>query len=423
MRKVSELVFLMLLVATAASAQNKVITVTITGPNSATAQGTDASGITDVGGSNVELTIACGGGVDCSTVNAVFRSQAVVLTNVDAQTKRGTIPSAQILKQASGVIIRSGNKRITSVRLQNTAAPNGNAAGGNRAGQSNVCTLVIPETYLQDEDVAHFVVTPGGSILQYPDQPVDEDDIVNVHVVGDRAIVENIEAARTSATRQTGTLSIAGEGQEIDFQAAEDRVLDCVERTFTLGDFAAGEATVEMYTIVEGTKTTLGSFRFNVNKLYHGILSFGPARTRTVDTDFQLVKQGDKNVIVPTAEGDDIVQAIYYTHYAWGRRDLEKKTSHWYHHINPTVGFSVADTTDHALAGVSIDLGFFLINGGVHYGRVTTLSPTSGLEPGSPFTGTKEEIPRTDRWKSSGFIGVSVDLRAASALLKALGGD
>lgn len=380
----------------------------------ATVQASGApSGIADVGPDGALLTIRCGASLpDCTGANARLSGDAVTLEGENPKT--AMIDASDISAAGSRLLVRFDNIDVAGVTLRNSATPPPSSAASG-------CSLSLEWSYDMEHDIAQFVVTPGGSILVYPTQPVDEDDRVIVHVLGDRAVVDNIEVARTSATRQTGEIQIVGAGTGVKLQSK--KALDCAQRQFTLGDFAPGEATVEMYTVANNQKTTLGTFKFNVNRLYHGILSFGAAWTRNLgDASFKLAPQGDKMIIVADEEGKrDILYTVGYTYYAWGRRDLEKGEPRWYAHVNPTLAVSVEHLTDHALAGATVDAGQLLFSVGIHFAHVTRLNSASGLAPGSTFAGTADQIPTAERWQSHVYMSVSVDLRAAGALLKALG--
>jgi hypothetical protein len=394
----------------------------------ATANGTAASGVNnnqiiDVAGNDATLTIKCPDDATCAPIAARVNGASLTLTG--SSTKTATISAASVSAAGTNVVIRDGTKKLLAFQLINgntTAAPSSNTTGA-RTGTTNACIPApLANSYDQARNVAHFVVTPGGSILQYPDGLVDENDVVVVHVFGPDDVVDNIEAARTSATRTTGALSVIGAGEAPDLTRFSAGELVCIERQFTLGDFAPGEATVEMYTVANATKTTLGTFKFNVNRLYDGIFSFGPVWTRQPgDMSFTLAPSGAGNVIVASEEKRrNIIYAVNYTYYAWGKRDTEKNYI-WYEHLNPTLGFSIKNLSDHALAGVTADLGQFMITSGIHFAHVTRLSSASGLQLGSVFAGTVAEIPTAKRWEKHVFIGVSADLRAVTALLKTIG--
>ena len=384
---------------------------TASGPNNQTI---------DVAGANAVITITCGAGVNCASISAVFAGEPLILESPTSQTKTVTIPAASIKKTVVNVVIRkgpTGADRLIGFKLQNTLAP---ATDG--GGTSDSCAHIpVVAPYDPDENVARFVVTPGGSILRYPNGPIDENDTIEVTVFGADTVVDSIEVARTTQTR---ALAFSAVGAEVttDFSKLSSEIQVCKPRVFTLGDFAPGEGAVEMYTIASGTKSTLGTFKFKVNKLYDGILSFGPIWTpQLADTTFKLAPSGQDKVIVPSEEKKrNIIYAVGYTYYAWGRRDLEKSYD-WYMHVNPTIAFSVNNMKEHGLAGVTVDLGQILVTVGAHFAHVTQLSSASGLAPGSKFTGADADIPTSKRWEGHAFVGVTVDLRAAAALLKTLG--
>lgn len=396
-------------VSIAADASGKL---TASGPNNQTI---------DVEGANAVITITCGVGVNCAPISATFAGEALILESPNSQMKTVTIPAASINKTIMAVVIRkgpTGADRLMGFKLRNTSG-DGQKVDGGRA--PDPCATPGVAEYDPAEDVARFVVTPGGSILHYPEGPIDENDTVEVTVWGEDTVVDAIEVARTSPTRALA-FSAVGADVTADFSKFAGGVKVCKKRVFTLGDFAPGEGVVEMYTIVSGTKTTLGVFKFKVNKLYDGILSFGPIWTpQAAETSFKLVASGSDKIILPSEEKKrNIVYAVAYTYYAWGRRDLEK-TYDWQTHINPTIAFATNNMREHGLAGATIDVGQILITVGVHFAHVTQLNSASGLVPGSKFIGTDADIPTSKRWEGHPFVGVTVDLRAAAALLKALG--
>jgi hypothetical protein len=153
------------------------------------------------------------------------------------------------------------------------------------------------------------------------------------------------------------------------------------------------------------------------------MFSFGAVSGKRLTQSFGLSPQGDHNVIVSTAEGDrEISYAVFFTPFLWKRRDVEKQIA-WWEHINPTVGIATTNVLDNAFVGVSFDYKTLVFTGGVHFQRVDTLSADSGLALGSPFSGTTDKIPVAKRWDHQAFVGVSIDLRAAAAFLKTLGGS
>ena len=74
------------------------------------------------------------------------------------------------------------------------------------------------------------------------------------------------------------------------------------------------------------------------------------------------------------------------------------------------------------LAGVSLDVGPFVLSYGLHASQVHKLSERSNLKPGDIFTGTEAELPVVTKWETEDFVSVSIDLRAALKLLSTVGG-
>ncbi len=288
--------------------------------------------------------------------------------------------------------------------------------------------------YDQLQNIARFVVTSNAAILSAPTH-VDENDRVIVYVYepdpNNSVLLSHLQVARTSATR-VPTVRVAGSDVSLSaitkFSKGPSTPPPC--RAFSLGDFqptvdANSEGAVEIRDSSKKTDPALGAFKFTVDPLYAGILSFGPVFTRGPgDQTFKLQPLPDnKNAVIAGDEGHrNVIYAVQYTYFMWGQRDFEKgePRSRWYAHVNPTIGMSIDKPLDHALLGASIDIGQFIFTLGSHVARVNRLSSDSGLKSGSVFTGTKDDIPTARSWVTHGFVSVSVDLRAAATLLKAL---
>jgi hypothetical protein len=282
--------------------------------------------------------------------------------------------------------------------------------------------------YDLEGNYAEFVTNALGTVLGGPPtrdgEVVDEDDTVFVRVLVHPDLYPYLRVKRTSDTRTLGTLNIAGQGVKLERQSeggeAAARIPVCKVFNARLTDFKAGTGKVRISAQIGDEDKELGTFEFAVSPIYHGILSFGPFTSNVVNDSFKLVESGGQSIIAPGEEGEDETSyAIWYTHFVWGGRDLEKKPRRWYHRINPSIGIVTNHLDEHALAGVSIDLGAFVLVAGSHFARTTVLSRASGLEVGDEFTGAADAIPTATKWKSSSYYGVSVDLRAAAALIKA----
>jgi len=277
--------------------------------------------------------------------------------------------------------------------------------------------------YDEKENTAWFIVTPLGGILDGPTVSIDEDDKVLVTVLADPKLLMRLTVRRTSEIRSLGALNIIGATGEpggADRTPSSEQPNVCGFRTFALRDFQPGRATVEISILEQGKDLRLGTFEFVVSRLYHGMLSIGPVVTWGQIQSYQIVESAGQPTIATTESGDVEVQyPIFFTYFVWGKRDIEKPPQALLHRLNPTIGVSTEDVGDNAFGGGSLDFGALLLTGGIHFAKTRILAPESGLEVGSVFPGTTEEIPTSRKWKGFGFGGITVDVRAMVALLHA----
>jgi hypothetical protein len=159
--------------------------------------------------------------------------------------------------------------------------------------------------------------------------------------------------------------------------------------TVELTDFAPGRGEVEIALVfVEGTsikEVTIGTFDFSIQPLYTGAFSLGAIRSELEDRRYALASTPAGTVPTESELGDSrVLYTLFYTPFVWGKRDLEKPAKHFYHRVNPSIGITLTDPTDNAIAGLTVDLplGVFL-HGGVHAGRITELDPSSGANASS----------------------------------------
>lgn len=391
------------------------------------ASGTSAALVTPppsivVTGEALALSISCDTDATCAQVSlSIGPADDPELVQLDGSNPRvGTIER----DLARGPLrISFGNPPAQIGTVQMIAGGGGNGGGNNAdsqvAGQGSDLDACVGFTVtMPADDNVHFVVTPAGSIIRQPDERVDEDDTVVFHVIGsDPDVMRSLQVARTSATRQTGSIAVIGAGARLRLQSRGSR---CFERTFELGDFAPGEATVEISTVAANNqKVVLGTTRFNVNKLWHGIMSFGPVWSNVSDRAYGLTPQGTGNVIVESEGGDGtLLYTAAYTYFVGGPRDIEKPRPKGSWRVNPTIGFALNDPADHALVGLGYDAGQFVITAGVHVARVDRLASGSGLTVGGPFTGTT--VPTEKQLETGAFFAITIDARAARVLLDAI---
>jgi hypothetical protein len=371
---------------------------------------------------------------ECSQITASIGQVGIPLT--DGRTATGTVQASLVSSTGTRFRILSNGNEVTGgplLQLINSQGPAAQPVAGAqppaavRAIAHPCDSIRVTPSYEEKQNKAHFVVTPGGSFLQQPSGPIDENDVVVFHVVStDQALLQRLEVVRISATRSTEALNTLAGGTSVRRQAAGP-AQPCFRRRYELGDFAPGEGKVEMYTMEGADKTVHGTPTFNVNRLWHGIMSFGPMRS-SIDTQaFGLTPRDGKNFIVHTEQAShDLVYVVQYTQY-WRRRDTEK-TLEWYRnnnlrypwlqHINPSIGIALDDTLDQAFVGVSVDWQRFVFTLGAHVRDVKILARDSGLTVGGEFTGTTIPL-ETDR-KTGLYVGVAVDARAIRTLFDAI---
>jgi hypothetical protein len=275
--------------------------------------------------------------------------------------------------------------------------------------------------YSLARDSGTYVVTALGTVLSRPAMPVDEDDRIVLLIRTTKKQAPFLRVKRISATRVTGTISVAG-GENLHLDA--DDKTQC-EVAVVLSDFAPGKGEVEIENVRIDedsiVKTTsLGRFDFAVNPLYTGAFSFGPVMSSLKDASFSIIKKGSDSLVTQTRVGNDrLLYAVMYTPFVWGKRDLDKPAKELWHRLNPTLGMTLKDLLENAFVGVSVDLPFGVyLTYGLHAGKVTELDPESGVVLGQTYPGSS--VPTRTRWETDRFFATTVDLRAALKLIKAV---
>jgi hypothetical protein len=381
----------------------------------------------DVNGTDMELLVHCGA-VDCANLRIALGEQSfrfVQAQETVAGTQR-TLLTKTIDGDAfprEGILrVLNGTDEVFRINVKNSAATSAVAADTeDEDDESDPCwSESLDSLGLGSGTSVHFLITPGGSVQDRTTTPIDEDDPVFVTVISSSAdLLDSIEVTRTSATRTTGNLNILG-GSITGLKLQSRVAARCYHRSYELGDFAPGEAVVDLSARQDTKRTSLGTLRFNVNALYNGIVSFGPVWTNITDRTYGLAPSGGQQIIIETEKGgDEILYAAQYTYFRH-RRDIEKPIARPMDRVNPTLGFSLNDPADHALIGVSFDAGHFVFTAGLHAARVERLSTEAGLKVGDAFTGDAAAIPTQKSWDTGAYFAVTIDARAAQVLINAI---
>jgi hypothetical protein len=279
--------------------------------------------------------------------------------------------------------------------------------------------------YGNSKAVARMYVDALGNVLaRSSGYSFDENDSLELYVLGDPDLLQRVRVARTSEIRDVTVIRNIGEGVQapsIERQARAGAPT-CGMRRFDIGDFAPGKGVVTISRVRNDAVEPIGAFELNVAPLYSGIFSLGAISTEAVDPEFKLVTNGTDQVIAPgDASDDDLFYSIFYTPFLSGKRDTEKPFagSKWYRHFNPAFGLVLDDVSDHFLFGLSIDLPRgFVLTAGQHYRKVTVLSEESGYAIGSVFPGAADTIPTAESWEHEKFVSVSFDIRVMAQLIR-----
>jgi hypothetical protein len=386
--------------------------------------------------SQATVSLTCLSGVDCSQAGLRLELNGSTLATLSptassAQSRTFTIPQSAVSPGTDLVVLLNGN-RIDSYQI----APAGGSPAMVAAAQqgpppaspptlAQLLALRCPGTYsVPDYDekgnLGEIVVDPLGTVLASNlDTQFDESDSLNVRIVADKRLLSLLTATRASKFRDVTAVQIVGGGETAPLLTRQAGLLaDCGERKFLLSNFAPGQGLVQIAALQGTQLTPTGSFDFNVNPLYTGMLTLGTARTRLVDNGFKIATVGGQPVIAAGEKGNqDLIYSLFYTAFVWGKRDLQKKLS-WYKHLNPSIGVAPDDITNNAFLGITADLpAGVALTFGRHFRRIEVLD--QGLTLGSPFAGTADQLPTAQEWKNDNFLAISIDLRIMAQVLRA----
>lgn len=448
---VALMVGLAFLVAAAAGAQTWHLTVT-SGGIGVTSSDLKPTPPNQITGQTATVQVTCQTPSDCSNVGLQLEKGGAVIMTL-GQTPAGSnsyqIPAGPVQGSAMDLAVTFQGTKIDSfpiIAASSAAASGGSAAGGTTAGGNagsnsgtsavsinaelaelltTVCpALTVQVRYDAKKNQGAIVVTPTGNVLARAVSTFDENDSLRVIVYGDSRLFPLLKVERASAFRDAQTVRIVGSGLTIPQQSiARQGAGVCTTAEYVLSDFAPGKAQVQISAFQTSDWVPLGSFDFNVDPLYTGMLSLGAAWTRVVDPGYKIASDGTQSVIALGEQGNqELLYTLFYTPYVWGKRDLAKRLplSEWYKHINPSIGVVPQHIDQNALIGLTVDLpAGILLTYGRHFRQITVLPASTGLAVGSPFPGTADQLPTRQSWENGNFFAVTVDLRAMVQLLTA----
>jgi hypothetical protein len=408
---------------------------------------------------SVVVQVNCAASTDCRNVGAHTRQVfpdggstvplPLRITRASPTEAEFVLPGSRVARGQvrTDLVITSGGTVVEFFTLVNTPPPPSPPGGGmvrqaagdgTEAPPSDLRPLLarncIPQlssppdpVYDARADLAHFVVTPIGNVVYRPGSVIDEDDEVRVHVLADPRLLPLLRVVRKSGIRSPNTLSILGAGTSLsglglERQAAGDETRPpppCQVWVYSLQDFAPGKGEVEIRALTTTGSEAVGNFEFNVSTLYAGAFSLGSMRTELEAPTYGLTFNGADSVVSVRSDGDFRMKyVLMYTHFVWGKRDVQKPVR-FIEHFNPSVGMVLSDIPNNWVGAVTVDaLSGVYLSYGIHAGRVKRLDPESGLEVGEKFVGNSTQIPTRETWIAKPFFSLTIDVRAAADLLR-----
>lgn len=408
-----------------------------------------------------ELRVDCVDGLDCTTLSSQLvgvnepQSAEPTASNESSLTflfDAGAWPASERSKETVEIQIQSSNAEGVVAFPVYSSPPEVTRGSNSSTSIPSLNSLLTadcrPELeaarrkystepkdgYSEAANRGVFVISPAGNVVFRPGPVIDENDEIFVVVVSQPAVGSRLTVRRTSAFRMPGTLNIVGAGATIPAEAfqsmsAAGQRMPCTEHRFQLSDFAPGQATVQVSVLADEGEVTTGSFDFGVNTLYRGAFGLGAFKTNLEDHTFGLVDVNDETIITRTGgAGPRLLYVVTYTPFIWGERDLEKErlgSSDFFtrrgpiRSVNPTFGVALNDISKNAFVAASIDfVSSIYIHLGYHFGHITRFDSSTGVTLGDPFEGTVDDIPTVNKWAGAFTWGVTLDLRAATMLLR-----
>jgi len=268
----------------------------------------------------------------------------------------------------------------------------------------------------------YMVVSRLGSVLAFAGTMTERDSL-RVYVLGPESLLRRLTVARTSGTREQGTVNVLG---QTAVASSRSRPAVCRSAGWTLRHFAPGTGQIEISALwpnrkddgIGYTAQSLAKPAFPVTRLYRGALLLGVVGTALRDPEYGLrvspSDTGYKTIVYTARPGGRLLYALFYTHFWGSQRDIE--TDHCVR-FDPAVGLVLNDVLNNALAGLAVHYGYsFYLIGGAHVGKVHGLDERPGLDVGDQIRTVAAAIPVDTRFRVSWFLGGGIDLRAASRL-------
>ena len=415
-----------------ASAQNAPLTridLALAGtPEAPTLVGTDLNGGANAfnAGKGLQVVVACAEPFDCRKLTST--TDQAVSSNASANTVLFVVPSTAEGTKITLPLVYDGHAVLPSLSLVSTV-------GGSAATKTTPPPRPPLAVRVRDKGCANsiMVADPNAYVLWADGTPIAapitspvEGMAIRFYVLGEQSVLSHLSVKRKSALRIVTISNVAGGGTPLppktDFNPQGRQLITCGVDTTTIGDFASGDAQIEISALDDdGTTHVENTFDFNVHALYTGAYALAAISTNVANPSFGKAFNGTDTVVTATDDGRHrVLYAMTYTPFVWGRRDITRPTARWWEALNPMVGVVLNDIPNNAIIGVSYDVGNLLYaTGGLHAARVSTLDQTAGAVLGQPYENRAATVPTVKRWEYGWFGGASIDLQGAVGLLKA----
>lgn len=425
------------LVAAPAAAATQEVTIVLKGSlQSFTAgEGEVAIPIPAMDQANGTLRVACTAPFDCTKVRMGGDAEKRVVGKGNGTPTERLFEIPAGIASFTGILIHA-DKAATN-RLSFAAAakqPKDDESGKGTLAQ-NVTGWLARECRFPASVAmpgASVVMTPFGRVLGQSKRRYHDGEMISVSVLADPRVHHLLDVKPTSDLAQPVVTNIYGADQapfknhRLGADSASRALPPC---TFThpepIGPLASPKGGVQV-TVYDGEAVkALGSTEFVVAPLYTGTFTLGGISTGVAAPTYAKAFNGTDTVIVERETGRRLLYTAMYTRF-WKKRDLTEEIDlgkDLLQAITPMVGIVLNDVANNALLGVNVELrSNFALVGGWHFSRVTQLDRSTGASVGQAFENLGD-VPTERKWKGGGFAGLSIDARAAGALLRSvLGG-
>lgn len=391
---------------------------------------TDGSGVTftpSIDGPAIAgqrtVEVQCEPDVDCGKVKLVTSGQPNSLWTVavDGVVARFAEPEGT----TAGYIVGSydGHTFLVNSTTKPLLADRGKS---NCAGDSAGLRTLLDRLPKRHPQSAVLFVDSLGHLLRAVDRPFDEGAPLHVYAIRDSGTASAITIRRVSAFRDMETYPIAGDGSAVairnNARGFTERAGACQVHQYALLENFKGGAAGQIAINRAVTKpdssrdtTRLGTVEIAVRRTYRGFLSLGVVRSGLEDPDVRVV--GPDSAVVTRDGGDRYLYTLHFTPF-YRRRAAEDRSRPLYEYFTPQIGVVVDDIKSNILYGLTAEIpwvGLFVGAGG-HTGRVTRI-PRGAPLVGETLRGTGRGVDTEEAWRTSHYLSLSLDLRAASTFL------